>query len=170
MITFLPENEFLLCAKCLDDKRLGKQRVEAMQLVNALNNPLNKWRNHPACLMWKHYEKALMVYTNAMIYEWKNRGFVNTMEYYDVKNLTQEDIPFWINNDEFHASHQSILLQKKYEHYKQFEHWTHFAYDAYIWPVRSKQFLHYRKIDEEYYVHELFERKIIQINAQKEKV
>lgn len=36
MQTFLPENTFSLSAACLDNKRLGKQRVEAKQILMTL--------------------------------------------------------------------------------------------------------------------------------------
>lgn len=36
MQTFLPYADFSMSAKCLDYRRLGKQRVEAMQILNAI--------------------------------------------------------------------------------------------------------------------------------------
>ena len=40
MQTFLPYPDFQLSAECLDYKRLGKQRLEAFQLLVALED---KW-------------------------------------------------------------------------------------------------------------------------------
>ena len=37
MQTFLPYKNFYECAKVLDQKRLGKQRVEVLQLLNSIN-------------------------------------------------------------------------------------------------------------------------------------
>lgn len=39
MQTFLPYKDFAECARVLDDKRLGKQRVECLQILNALRPP-----------------------------------------------------------------------------------------------------------------------------------
>jgi hypothetical protein len=36
MQTFLPYNDFVKSARVLDYKRLGKQRVEGMQIINAI--------------------------------------------------------------------------------------------------------------------------------------
>ena len=53
MQTFLPYDDFVKSAKVLDYRRLGKQRVEAMQLLKAISGQ-GGWRNHPAALMWKN--------------------------------------------------------------------------------------------------------------------
>ena len=49
MQTFLPYESFRESAKVLDWRRLGKQRVEGMQIINAIENPNKQgWQNHPA--------------------------------------------------------------------------------------------------------------------------
>lgn len=53
MQTFLPYPSFRESAKCLDNKRLGKQRVECIQIIKAINNPKYGWQNHPAVKMWR---------------------------------------------------------------------------------------------------------------------
>ena len=53
MQTFLPYESFEESASVLDWRRLGKQRVEGMQIINAINNPKKQgWQNHPATIMW----------------------------------------------------------------------------------------------------------------------
>ena len=61
MQTFLPYSCFKQTANCLDYRRLGKQRVEAFQILNILEDitPNSRWKTHPAVLMWKGYENAL---------------------------------------------------------------------------------------------------------------
>jgi hypothetical protein len=77
--TFLPYHDFDQSAQALDDRRLGKQRVETLQLLNALLKPDAKgWRNHPATLMWKGYERALIRYGVAICREWVRRGHADT--------------------------------------------------------------------------------------------
>lgn len=108
MQTFLPYADFIKSAKALDYRRLGKQRVEGMQLLKALasgpvlvfdpvlanwvpdkdyGGPFGKistmsrvtpWYNHPACKMWRGYEQALTDYTFTMIHEWTDRGYKDT--------------------------------------------------------------------------------------------
>ena len=56
MQTFLPYDDFVLSLDCLDYRRLGKQRVEAMQLLNAMKREKGGWINHPATKMWRGYE------------------------------------------------------------------------------------------------------------------
>ena len=82
MQTFLPYKSFEKTAECLDYRRLGKQRVEALQIFNALTGVPTKsgksytgWLNHPAVIMWKGYEEALLLYKNKMIEERILRGY-----------------------------------------------------------------------------------------------
>ena len=42
MQTFLPHKDFSISASMLDNKRLGKQRVEALQIYNVLVGNLTK--------------------------------------------------------------------------------------------------------------------------------
>lgn len=119
MQTFLPYPEFDKSVKCLDYRRLGKQRVEAMQILNALRNPNYGWQNHPAVKMWRGYDEALKLYMNICIQEWIERGYNNTMkiEVVDQNNCKK---PSWIGKEEFHASHRSNLLRKDPTWYGQF--------------------------------------------------
>ena len=79
MQTFLPVADFKESAKILDYRRLGKQRVEARQILNALQGKSKGWVNHPATKMWKGYEPALEQYLREMILGWKSLGYKNTM-------------------------------------------------------------------------------------------
>lgn len=53
MQTFLPVANFCESAKYLDKARLGKQRVEAMQILSTLSGASRGWINHPAVRMWR---------------------------------------------------------------------------------------------------------------------
>lgn len=134
MQTFLPYKSFVESARCLDNKRLGKQRVEAMQILNALQpGSTSRWRNHPAVKMWKGYEAELEMYQNLMISEWIERGFNNNMEMTGNFPYTEE-IPHWLT-DEFCNAHRSNLLRKDPIYYAKFQ-WDVPANLPYIWPVR----------------------------------
>ena len=82
MQTFLPYKSFDKSFKVLDYRRLGKQRVEAMQILNVLlgRTKTKGWVNHPATKMWKGYENALKQYLNKCIDHWIARGYNNNMK------------------------------------------------------------------------------------------
>ena len=86
MQTFLPYDNFNLSLEVLDYRRLGKQRVESFQLLNALlgRTESKGWINHPIAKMWKGYENSLKLYLNKSIEIWKSQGYNNTMKYEDL--------------------------------------------------------------------------------------
>ena len=130
MQTFLPYESFRESAKVLDWRRLGKQRVEGMQIINAIENPNKQgWQNHPATVMWTPYVPALKHYTNIIIMEWIDRGYNNNMEIYDVNNMVK---PHWLGKEELHSSHRANLLRKDSEWYGQFN-WSENPEAPYVW-------------------------------------
>ena len=136
MQTFLTYPSFEESAKVLDWRRLGKQRVEGMQIINAISGvprkdgrPYKGWFNHPCSIMWNPYLQALTQYTNVIIQEWVNRGYNNNMEMYEVKNM---ELPYWIGDERVHSSHRANLLRKDYEYYSKFG-WTENSEDPYVW-------------------------------------
>jgi hypothetical protein len=124
--TFLPWPDYTDTAKALDSKRLGKQRVEALQILRANLGLTQGWRNHPAAVMWRGSELQLIWYTRAICSEWVRRGYVDNVlnQIYDLHAehsdyLNQAiTIPWWIGDHEFHESHQSNLKRKNPEHYR----------------------------------------------------
>ena len=80
MQTFLPYPDFAASARVLDNVRLGKQRVEAMQILRALTRTPYGWKHHPAVKMWCRFEEALGAYGYAVCAEWTARGFADTCE------------------------------------------------------------------------------------------
>ena len=141
MQTFLPHESFEKSAQVLDWRRLGKQRVEGMQIINAITGktrkdgkPYKGWINHPCSVMWKDYVPALKHYTNVIIQEWITRGYNNNMEFYDTgKNI----MPDWIGNEKFHSSHRANLLRKDFDYYSQFG-WTENPERPYVWHDKEK--------------------------------
>ena len=130
MQTFLPYNDFKKSAECLDNKRLGKQRVEALQILKAIYIEDYGWKNQPAVKMWKEYPHALMLYMNACIREWKDRGFKNTMQLADEDSFTL--LPDWLGNSKLHNSHKSNLLRKDGKYYAQYK-WAVNSNLPYYW-------------------------------------
>lgn len=134
MQTFLPYECFLESLQCLDYRRLGKQRVEAMQILRILRgtSKSNAWINHPAVLMWEGYEEALTSYMNFCIDEWVWRGYKNSMQHGII--LGPILYPPWLGDPDFHASHRSNLLRKDYDFYSKYN-WTESLDLPYVWPV-----------------------------------
>jgi len=134
MQTFLPYDNFRTSAMVLDRQRLGKQRVETLQILNALMGLSDGWRNHPATRMWAGYEGALWFYGQTMIGEWVARGYQNNMVLPGSFKPADITFPAWLGDPAFHASHRSNLLRKDPLHYNQFG-WTEPSDLAYVWPV-----------------------------------
>lgn len=134
MQTFLPYPHFEQSVRVLDYRRLGKQRVEAFQIMKALNDPDYGWQNHPAVKMWRGHMDTLKVYYNCCIDEWVRRGYRNSMEKHTDINL--KPVPAWFGDERFHASHRSNLLRKDPIHYGQFG-WSEPADLPYVWPTRE---------------------------------
>ena len=141
MQTFLPYESFEKSAQTLDWRRLGKQRVEGMQIINAITGkkrkdgkPYKGWINHPCSVMWKDYVPALKHYTNVIIQEWVTRGYNNNMEFYDTGKIIMPD---WIGNEKFHSSHRANLLRKDFDYYSQFG-WTENPERPYVWHDKEK--------------------------------
>ena len=125
MQTFLPYADFAASAYALDRQRLGKQRVENLQIMRALTLPEAGWKNHPATKMWEGHEWALLEYQRAICAEWGSRGYKDTcldkteqrfLEFMNY-NPVNYDMPSWLGDEAFHASHRSNLLRKDPDHY-----------------------------------------------------
>lgn len=150
MQTFLPYADFAASAAALDARRLGKQRVEAMQIIRALTRPVYGWKHHPAVRMWRGHEEALGAYAVAVCREWCGRGHADTCEATILDDLRTAGIPVpprsqdeldrdgalppWLGDEPFHRSHRSALLRKDPD-------WYGARFDdvpldlEYVWPV-----------------------------------
>lgn len=143
MQTFLPLANFKATAKCLDWRRLGKQRVECLQILNSLFEIKTGWINHPATQMWKGYESSLIEYAIAIVEEWISRGYNDSTlaKFQDMKEKQiQKGItvihPKWLGNASFHAAHRSNLLRKDTVYYGQFG-WSEPPDLPYVWPTKD---------------------------------
>lgn len=151
MQTFLPYADFEASARALDDKRLGKQRVEVIQIVRALTWPGYAWKSHPAVLMWKDFEEALGRYGLTMCAVWLERGYGDTCAATITADLATAGVPAireyaelasagalppWLADPELHRSHRSNLLRKDPAYYRPL--FPDVPDDLpYVWPVRS---------------------------------
>lgn len=149
MQTFLPYPDFAASAAVLDRLRLGKQRVEALQVLRALTWPRYGWRNHPAVRMWAGYEEALVRYGLEMCREWTSRGWSDTVAAtlrhdfaaHSGRRMvrTQEELgrlcalPPWLGREDLHRSHRSALVRKNPDHYRPI--FGDVPELPYVWPV-----------------------------------
>ena len=136
MQTFLPYGDFVESVAILDTKRLGKQRVETLQIFAVLvrlrwRRPENVieeyepkgWKNHPAVLGWKGYEAGLLDYQRATCAEWTGRGFADTCLYSTNGLFVASGLPSdtgrppWTDDPAVHRSHQSNLIRKDPDFY-----------------------------------------------------
>lgn len=136
MQTFLPLPDFAETAAVLDRQRLGKQRVENLQIAKTLITGKG-WVHHPAVRMWANHLGALVTYQRAICFEWREvRGYKDTCldKTIDIaETLGDGFMPPWLGDDALHGSHRSNLLRKFPEHYGQFG-WTERDDLEYVWP------------------------------------
>ena len=133
MQTFLPYADFERSARALDPKRLGKQRVECIQVVRGLTVEGYGWRHHPAVKMWRGYVEALGRYAVTCCEVWVELGFGDTCAATVAEDLARADVtrirtqeqlaragalPPWLGDEEFHRSHRSSLLRKDPDFYR----------------------------------------------------
>ena len=115
MNTFLPFPSFVESAKVLDMRRLGKQRVECLQLLKG------SWPHHPVSKMWRGYQYQLAEYGKIICIEWISKGYKDTcFDKISKLQLTFQDhgVPPWFGDPAFHLAHRSNLIRKDPERYK----------------------------------------------------
>lgn len=129
MQTFLPYPDFHESALVLDRRRLGKQRVEALQVLRGLIVPGYGWRRHPAVRMWTGYEEALVRYGLEICRVWRDRGHQDSCAATLVADLAvvrpgapvrdqralaeAGELPPWLGDESLHRSHRSALVRKE---------------------------------------------------------
>jgi hypothetical protein len=130
--TFLPYPDFAASAAVLDDRRLGKQRVEALQILRAVTRVTYGWKHHPAVRMWMGYPEAVAAYGLAMCDEWLRRGCADTCAATIRADLAEAGLPaphvqaelarggklpHWLGDGRLHRSHQAALVRKDPAYY-----------------------------------------------------
>ena len=123
MQTFLPYPDLRASCVVLDDRRLGKQRVETFQVLRALTWPSYAWKNHPAVRMWRGFVPGLVLYGVESCREWVRRGYADSVAgqllgWTGGHVPVDPPLPPWFGLDALHRSHRSSLLRKDPEHYR----------------------------------------------------
>ncbi|MDX2553695.1 MULTISPECIES: MSMEG_6728 family protein [Streptomyces] len=154
MQTFLPYADFRASAEALDRRRLGKQRVEALQVLRGLIRPGYGWRRHPAVRMWAGYEEALVRYGLEICEVWCELGHRDSCAATLVTDFTEfrpdgplrdqarlaaaGELPPWLGDEAFHRSHRSALVRKDPALYA--ESFPDVPDDLpYVWPTSDRE-------------------------------
>uniref|UniRef100_A0A5Q5BKL6 Cytoplasmic protein n=2 Tax=unclassified Mycobacterium TaxID=2642494 RepID=A0A5Q5BKL6_MYCSS len=154
MQTFLPCEDFDASAEVLDVRRLGKQRVEVIQVLRALTVPGYGWRHHPAAAMWAGYEEALVRYGLQICAHWCRSGRADTCAATLVTDLgatvgaaavrsqaelgAAGELPPWLGDEAFHRSHRAALVKKDPAHYRPL--FPDVPDDLpYVWPASDRE-------------------------------
>lgn len=132
--TFLPYPDFAASAAVLDARRLGKQRVEVLQILRALTRAEYGWKRHPAVRMWHGCTEAVAEYGLTVCREWAARGGADTVAASIGDDLAAAGLPGvpraqhelarvaalpdWLGDARVHASHQAALVRKDPERYR----------------------------------------------------
>ena len=144
MQTFLPFPDLAASCQVLDDRRLGKQRVETYQVLRALTWPQYAWKNHPAVRMWRGFVPALVDYGLESCREWARRGYADAvapqlLAWTGGVEPKGYELPPWFGLEALHLSHRSALLRKEAEWYR--PRFAELGYDdepddlPYLWPT-----------------------------------
>lgn len=144
MQTFLPLPDFAESVRTLDMKRLGKQRVETYQIMQAVTgirhirgvegqlerHEPKGWTRHPISLMWRKHLDHLLLYQMETTAEWLRRGYRDTCMAKTLRVFNAavaEGIipmltvpPEWLGDPALHLSHRSNLLRKDPVRYRTF--------------------------------------------------
>ncbi|MGH4008957.1 MAG: MSMEG_6728 family protein [Pseudonocardiaceae bacterium] len=151
--TFLPYLGFAASAVALERRRLGKQRVGALQILRALTRERYGWKHYPPVRMWTGYEEALACYAMEICAEWVRRGHADSRAASIDADLTAAGLPApwsrselaaelppplwpWLGDERLHRNHHAALVRKDPIHYRD-------LFDdveddvAYFWPARG---------------------------------
>jgi len=155
MQTFLPFPDFASSAAVLDPLRLGKQRVEALQVLRALTVPGYGWRHHLVVKMWAGYEEALVRYGLEVCRHWCSTGRADICADTMARELAEHcghpdvrsqpelalagELPVWLGDPDFHRSHRSALLRKAPDHYRPLFGGEEPDDLDYIWPPSDRR-------------------------------
>jgi hypothetical protein len=121
--TFVPYPDLRASCVVLDDRRLGKQRVETFQILRALTWPSYAWKNHPAVRMWRGFVPGLVEYGIENCREWVRRGYADSvaqqlLAWTGGRVPSGEPMPPWWGLEALHLSHRSALLRKDPAYYR----------------------------------------------------
>jgi hypothetical protein len=132
MQTFWIDDDPRNTAKVLDWRRLGKQRVEVLQILRALAGETMGWRHHSLTRAWAGHVNALVVYGEAICLEWRQRCRKPCDREVCAGDCSRDSClskirayanggpvvwPGWVDDPLIRLAYRAKLLRKKPEHY-----------------------------------------------------
>jgi hypothetical protein len=144
MQTFLTYIGWNKSLQSLDSQRLGKQRVEAKQILMILNGESNGYQHHPAISMWRGYERALCWYGAAACYQWRivRGNECNLFPWFPARDSeyraqgVKPEVPPWTKDIWLLCSHRSNLIRKDPKNYEKLWPGTP-GNMPYLWPLND---------------------------------
>lgn len=124
-MTFIVVSDFEENARLLSTEHIVKQRVEAKQILDALQRGTG-WKHHPITRAWAGFEDCLKYYYNCIVHEFIRRGGNNTMPYFDIPKVILR--PWWTSWNPLHQSHRAMLIRKNPYFYR-----TQFTVESKYW-------------------------------------
>lgn len=142
MQVFMPYISALQSTRCLDWKRLGKQRIEIKYMLEMMYG-MWPYRSHPVVEMWEDYPVFLAYVYKFTVIEWVARGYKNTLphELAFVDGCCIE--PPWLKD--YTYQYRGLLLHKDYDYYSK-----HFNNPDEIEPISKIPYLTKAEIKEIY--------------------
>lgn len=140
MQVFMPYTNIIESVKCLDNKRLGKQRIEIKYMLEMM---YGMWpeRKHPVIEMWEDYPRFLHIIYKFTVKEWIIRGCKNTLPTSLEFVKTDPIPPPWLKD--YTYQYKALLLHKDYEFYSK-------EFDTDIEPISKIPYLTKAEIKEIY--------------------
>lgn len=114
MQVFMPYKSIIESVRCLDYRRLGKQRIEIKYMLEMLYG-MWAYRKHPVVEMWEDYYVFLEIIYSASVREWISRGHTNTLPI-ELEFVTGPVVlPPWL--EDYTYQYKGLLLYKDYDYY-----------------------------------------------------
>lgn len=151
MQTFLPSTDPVRCARILDSARLNKQRLEGLQILQALHADDHPYAHHPAVVMWRDHATALACwYLGPICDECNRRGIADHARVRDrIADFADTaeafngiyPLPWWMGNEAFHRSHRRNLGYKDEAYIRKFNiRYMPEGKPPYVWPVHANEY------------------------------
>lgn len=100
-------------AEALDAKRLNKQIIECLQILDALNGA-QAWSNHPCTLQYRGHEEWLVHYLSCLS-SYKHQAIFHARVYSDLAGMCTPQF----HTQEYFNQMKRRLYTKNKAHYKQ---------------------------------------------------
>lgn len=122
-------------AKALDIRRLNKQIIECLQILDALNGA-KAWSNHPCTLQYREHGLWLRNYMKCLL-DYREGHEIPAMFYSEACECIKPDF----HTQEYFAQMKRRLYTKDNSHYAQ---WAHLGTSEVNWYFVDGEWRHYK--------------------------